>query len=365
VTHRNRVQPDDPRYEVGQLHLADEELARERDRLKRLNYNLVRLHQLGQALSGVHEANEIVRLVAEGVRTIVPYDVFTMKWREEPALRVCLSGTMNSAEARSSRHEGLRRRRTSVADDFIAAVEVPLLSKKETIGAFRVERRQGLPFAQADRELMRMAGTSLALALTNAEAHHALEQMAMQDGLTGLYNRRAFDQFLGQEIKAAERYRSPVCLLLADVDHFKAVNDRFGHPAGDTLLKEVAALLRDSLREVDRVARYGGEEFAVILPRTGVASGRVLANRIRERIARHAFLIQRTPIRLTLSLGVAEFAPASMSTPDDFVTAADRALYQAKARGRNRVEIQAERALSPAAEPACLTHHPRSARLYA
>lgn len=187
-----------------------------------------------------------------------------------------------------------------------------------------------------------MVGTSLALSLTNAEAHRTLEQMAMKDGLTDLYNRRAFDQFLSQEVKSAARYRSPVCLLLGDVDNFKLVNDRFGHPVGDALLKEVATVLRHSLREVDRVARYGGEEFAMILPRTDVASGRVLANRIRERIERHVFLIQRVPIRLTLSLGVAGFTPPLMGTNEDLIGAADRALYQAKARGRNRVEIQEE-----------------------
>jgi diguanylate cyclase (GGDEF)-like protein len=126
------------------------------------------------------------------------------------------------------------------------------------------------------------------------------------------------------------------------VDNFKLVNDRFGHPVGDALLKEVATVLRHSLREVDRVARYGGEEFAMILPRTDVASGRILANRIRERIERHVFLIQHVPIRLTLSFGVAGFAPPLMGTNEDLIGAADRALYQAKASGRNRVEIQEE-----------------------
>jgi diguanylate cyclase (GGDEF)-like protein len=222
----------------------------------------------------------------------------------------------------------------------VDAIEVPLVSRNQDVGSFRLERRQGDLFGRADREFMMTVATSLALSLTNAHAHRSLEQMAMKDGLTDLFNRRAFDQLLGQEIKAAERYQSPLCLLLGDVDHFKAVNDRFGHPVGDALLKEVATLLTESLREVDIVARYGGEEFAIILPRTDVASGSVLANRIRERIERHVFIIERFTICLTLSLGVAGFSPPSVRTREDMIHAVDQALYQAKSGGRNRVEIQ-------------------------
>ena len=326
----------------GQLSIANEELARERDSLKRLNHSLVFLNQLGQAMSSTHEADEIVRMVAERVAAILPYDVLTMKWREPKHIWVYLPDKMSPGSVRLNSDEKLRRNRIRSAVSILDTIEVPLLSKKEEIGAFRLERVQGQPFGPADRELMTMVGTSLALSLTNAEAHRTLEQMAMKDGLTDLYNRRAFDQFLSQEVKSAERYRSPVCLLLGDVDNFKLVNDRFGHPVGDALLKEVATVLGQSLREVDRVARYGGEEFAMILPRTDVASGRVLANRIRERIERHVFLVQRVPIRLTLSFGVAGFAPPLVGTKEDLIGAADRALYQAKARGRNRVEIQEE-----------------------
>lgn len=302
-------------------------------------------------MSATHAAEEIVRIVAQRVPAILPYDVLTVTWRDSEQTwvyrpedirpvqgtndalsvgRTCVAPPERSSPARKS-HAG---------DAVIDAIEVPLLSRNEDVGSFRLERVQGSLFGPADREFMMTVATSLALSLTNAHAHRSLEQMAMKDGLTNLFNRRAFDHLLGQEIKAAERYRSPLCLLLGDVDHFKAVNDRFGHPVGDALLKEVATLLTESLREVDIVARYGGEEFAVILPRTDVASGSVLATRIRERIERHVFLIERFTIRLTLSLGVAGFSTPSMRTREDMVEAVDRALYQAKARGRNRVEVQ-------------------------
>ena len=332
----------------GQLSVVNEELSRERDRLKRLNQSLIILNQLGQAMSATHETEEIIRMVAERVSAILPYDVLSVKWREPARVWAYRADTMNQGSVRLNSDEALRQSQMSLVDDAIVdAIEVPLLFRMEEIGRFRVERAQGQPFGSADRELMMMVGTSLALSLTNAEAHRTLEQMAMKDGLTDLFNRRAFDQFLSQEVKAAERYRSPICLLLGDVDNFKAVNDRFGHPVGDTLLKELAALLTDSLREVDKVARYGGEEFAIILSRTDVASGTVLAARIRERIERHVFMIEQLPIRLTLSLGVAGYAPGSKRSPEELVDAADQALYQAKARGRNRVEVQAETAARP------------------
>lgn len=336
----------------GRLRIANEELSRERDSLKRLNHSLVLLNQLGQVMSGTHEADEIVRIVAERVHTILPYDVLSVTWREPERLWVYVPDKMTPGSVRLNPHETLHRGRMSSADrSIIDAIEIPLLSKMEEMGGFRLERLQGLCFGPADRELMMTVAASLALSLTNAVAHRTLEQMAMKDGLTGLFNRRAFDQLLSQEVKAAERYRSPICLLLGDVDHFKAINDRFGHPVGDALLKEIAALLMESLREVDRVARYGGEEFAIILPRTDVVSGTVLANRIRERIERHVFMVERLPIHLTLSLGVAGYAPVFMRTTEELVDATDRALYQAKAHGRNRVEVREETSPGPCAAP--------------
>jgi diguanylate cyclase (GGDEF)-like protein len=339
----------------GQLSTVNEALGRERDRLKRLNRSLVLLNQLGQAMSASHEAEEIVRIVAQHVPAIMPYDVLTVTWREPKHIWVYRADEMTSLPAKW-KNDSQPVPRTSVTHldgpslagksqatgAIVDAIEVPLLSKNEDVGSFRLERRQGSLFVPADRELMMTVATSLALSWTNAHAHRSLEQMAMKDGLTDLFNRRAFDQLLGQEIKAAERYQSPLCLLLGDVDHFKAVNDRFGHPVGDALLKEVATLLTESLREVDIVARYGGEEFAIILPRTDVASGSVLANRIRERIERHVFIIERFTIRLTLSLGVAGFSPPSVKTREDMIHAVDQALYQAKSGGRNRVEIQGQ-----------------------
>lgn len=166
------------------------------------------------------------------------------------------------------------------------------------------------------------------LEVVNAE----LETLALRDGLTGLSNRRAFGQRLALEMNRAARYGMPLSLLLLDVDRFKDYNDTFGHVAGDDVLRTLSQVLFAQGRETDFFARYGGEEFVVILPHTGSEGAQILAERLRLAIFRTAW----TARPVTASIGAATLLP-DMSAEDDLVSAADRALYAAKAAGRNRV----------------------------
>ena len=166
-----------------------------------------------------------------------------------------------------------------------------------------------------------------------------LERLSTTDGLTGLANRRFLTQRLEEERIRAARSNRVFSVLMADVDHFKEYNDTFGHPAGDEVLKKVAAILREATREMDCTARYGGEEFAVVLPETNIAGAIAVAERIREHTAREQFPGRQ----ITLSIGVAEF-PEHGDAPQAVVAAADRALYQAKGDGRDRV-VQARKAV--------------------
>ena len=178
---------------------------------------------------------------------------------------------------------------------------------------------------------------SLRYALKLGETLEALRQLATRDQLTGLLNRREFERILREEKERSLRFKQSCAVILADLDHFKSVNDRHGHPAGDEVLRQVARRLESSVRSVDRVTRIGGEEFAIVMPQ---ADGKVAADTA-ERLCR---LIRAEPVPaggdlrlpLTLSLGVAVF-PADTAKGDDIVTAADKALYAAKAGGRNRV----------------------------
>jgi len=159
-----------------------------------------------------------------------------------------------------------------------------------------------------------------------------MEQQSLTDGLTGVSNRRAFQRQLDDEFNRARRHNTPLCLLMLDVDKFKAYNDSFGHPAGDFVLSAVAKLLREHCRTHDFVARYGGEEFAIILPATGREGALVLAERFRRGIHRAAW-----PHRsVTISVGGAMLTP-EMASSEHLLGRADEALYQAKQTGRNRV----------------------------
>ncbi len=170
------------------------------------------------------------------------------------------------------------------------------------------------------------------------EINRKLQQLAIHDGLTGLYNHRYFDDRLRLEMQRAERYKRPTTLLMLDLDRFKLVNDRYGHPVGDQVLKEVAEIIRRRIREVDIAARYGGEEFVVILPETARENAAVVAERIRKSVEDARFAADGQEAKITISIGVADF-PTDAHDHDKLVEAADKALYQAKQEGRNRVAL--------------------------
>ncbi len=164
-----------------------------------------------------------------------------------------------------------------------------------------------------------------------------LEDLSLQDELTGVFNYRGFQRRLAEEIERSHRYGRTFSLLLLDLDHFKAVNDNYGHPTGDEVLKLVVALMRSVVRPTDYVARYGGEEFAILLAETGPVGAKAMAERIRELVERNpAITALDDKIEVTASLGVASY-PDDASSETELISAADAALYAAKRSGRNRV----------------------------
>lgn len=163
-----------------------------------------------------------------------------------------------------------------------------------------------------------------------------LEKLATVDSMTGLYNRRHFLTLAEAEWSRFQRYQRPLSMLMIDIDHFKSVNDRYGHAVGDEAIVSVATACQQSKRNSDVVGRLGGEEFAVLLPETDSAQAAVVAERIRERVAGHFLSVHNIQFKLTISIGSAT-ATLSMSGVDALLRASDEALYQAKAGGRNRI----------------------------
>jgi diguanylate cyclase (GGDEF)-like protein len=162
-----------------------------------------------------------------------------------------------------------------------------------------------------------------------------LERLATTDPLTGLYNRRHLLGSLDAEWSRFQRYYRSVSVLMLDIDHFKSVNDRYGHAVGDEAIKAVAAACLDGKRKSDVVGRFGGEEFAILLPETSLSRARIVAERIRKRVMSSRIVANQVQFGVTVSIGIAE-ASVSMSGIDALMSAADHALYQAKAEGRNR-----------------------------
>jgi diguanylate cyclase (GGDEF)-like protein len=164
-----------------------------------------------------------------------------------------------------------------------------------------------------------------------------VETLAIMDSLTGLYNRRRFEVILESEFKRAARYQNPLSCLMIDIDHFKNVNDSFGHQGGDTVLREIAQLIQTTIREVDTPARWGGEEFVVLSPNTPKENAVLAAARILNAVTHHAFSGVKGG-KITISIGVAGVPDPSIDSKEKLVHAADLAMYEAKKKGRNRVE---------------------------
>ena len=198
--------------------------------------------------------------------------------------------------------------------------------------------RRALSAAELDR--FRVIANQASLALQNALLHEELERLSVTDRLTELYNHGYLHQRLEQELERATRFGHNLALIMLDIDDFKQFNDRFGHPAGDTVLRAVSSIIRQNLREIDLAARYGGEEFVVVLPETDTDGALAVAERIRRSAAeyQHVPVEGSEPVAQTVSLGVATY-PAHAATPAGLIEAADRSMYDAKRLGKNQVAV--------------------------
>ncbi len=265
-----------------------------------------------------------------------------------PLEQVALTGTVDGLE------EAVRAAEARVLEtgepceatvDDVAALSHPMRRGDDVharvSGVVSVVRRDRA-FTPAERELFHYLAEQAAVSIENVGLHETVERQAVTDELTGLFNRRRFQEAMATEVERSKRFGQPVGLVLLDLDDFKNVNDTYGHQQGDLVLREVARVLRETSREIDEPARYGGEELAVVLPGTDLEGAYNLAERVRAGIEELALpLLDGDGIlRVTASFGVATL-PGSADDMRDLVAAADEALYRAKRAGKNRT-VRAE-----------------------
>jgi diguanylate cyclase (GGDEF)-like protein len=223
-------------------------------------------------------------------------------------------------------------------------VAVPLICGDRILGVLEVARegKYARSFKKPEVALLDALAAPVASALANAVRIFEAERLSQTDDLTKLHNARYLRQFLLNEIRRARRYGSSVAALFLDLDDFKRINDAHGHLVGSHVLMEMAAVILSSIRDTDAVARYGGDEFVIVLPDTDTELAGTVAGRIREKIARHQFNGgRRLTLILTASFGVAAF-PQHASSPQQLISCADTAMYEAKAAGKNCVRVAAE-----------------------
>jgi diguanylate cyclase (GGDEF)-like protein len=216
------------------------------------------------------------------------------------------------------------------------ALLVPLIAAGHSTGLMLLLRLSpSPPFNSQAADMALTIGQSVAASLDNAKLYAQMERMAITDSLTNLYNRRGLTQLGQREIERARRFDRSFSVLMLDLDHFKQLNDSYGHPAGDEVLHQLADLLGQLVRSIDVVARYGGEEFALLLPECHFDCAQVVAERLRQAIASTSFSTSAGDLNLTISLGIASGSNLPLEL-ESLLEAADRALYAAKEAGRNQ-----------------------------
>ena len=239
--------------------------------------------------------------------------------------------------------DSVRRPEYSLTPDKGKLVTMPLTAGAETFGCLVLLCESGYRLGKDQVETFRSAVNHIGLALRNAQAFKEVKLRADRDALTRIYNRHSFDERLVYEIKRRRRYRHDLSLLMLDLDHFKTVNDTYGHKAGDMVLRKVGDILTNTFRTTDLPARYGGEEFVVLLPHTTEEAAWKLAERVRAVVEECSFDFDGQKFTVTASIGVATVEGGALTSDDELIVKADKALYQAKNNGRNMVVVSGQK----------------------
>lgn len=336
------------------------------DLLSRRNAELASLLEIGKTLTSSLELRDVLKGIMAHLERLLQPKIWSLLLKDEDTNELTFEIAVSpvSDELKGMRlkpGEGIAgwvalhgeellipdvSQDTRFAQHVAAAVEypvtsiacVPLKIRERVLGVLELIGIQGdEPFNPENMPLLRAVADFAAIAIDNARNYQRISELVITDDLTGLHNARHFHELLEYEVDRAKRYGSQVSLLFLDLDHFKEVNDTYGHLVGSRMISEVGHLIRRHIRSADRAARYGGDEYVVVLPNTGKQGAVVMARKMLERLHEHAFHSDDgEPISMTASFGVATF-PDDAPDKTGLIRAADTAMYDAKEGGRNVV----------------------------
>ncbi len=221
----------------------------------------------------------------------------------------------------------------------------PIINQNQVIGILNLDSATPDYFQPLHAERLKAFADQAAIAIEKARLFSETQRLAITDGLTGAFNNRHLMKLAELELNRSRRYDRNLSAILLDIDHFKLINDQFGHQAGDFALREVTELCRSSIRASDILGRYGGEEFLIIAPETDEIEAMGVAERFRANLEKHPITSEFGDMQLTISLGVVSYKPGMDLSLSEFILRADQALYQAKNQGRNRTCCWKEKSL--------------------
>ncbi len=344
---------------IQELREANQDLAESREQ------QLQSIQHIGRALAGGLHLPDMMSVLVQALESVVACDaagllVLAQELTDHPVVLISGEAPLASSDEATliaalkaavedpilPEPESLRTSATEPGADSLAhgwgAYEIhPLVARGTMLGVAVIARHAAQPFSHREKELLRTLCTQGSIALENTYLFARMVDLATRDSLTGLYNHGHFYHLLDAELARSERQGHSLAVIMLDMDKdplgLKAVNDTYGHQAGDALLVEIADRLRSNLRRADAVARYGGDEFVVLAPETGPHQAEALARRLWATIRDVPFLINDMETRLTASLGVAVSSGDNGHTPEYVVKLADQACYEAKELGRDRV----------------------------